>query len=359
MTAAAAADASASVVVAIPARDEAERIGGCLQALAGQTRPPDGVVLLANNCRDATAAVAEALAPVLPFALHVIRHDFPPEAATAGQARHRVMAQAADHAGPNGWLLTTDADGIPAPDWVECTLHAFAAGADAVCGCIVADPAEAALIPDHLRADDVLETTLLALLDELAARVDPDPADPWPRHTQAAGASLAATVTAFRRVGGIPPLPAGEDRAFVAALARIDAAIRHDPAVVVTVSARQQGRTLGGMADTIRRRMVRQDEWTDDSVEPAVDAFRRLDFRRRVRHAWTAGAAVDPALAIDLGIEPGVFRTALRQPAFGAAWQDLQACSPFLHRRRVRFTELPRQIDYARQLLASLSPVHP
>jgi hypothetical protein len=36
---------------------------------------------------------------------------------------------------------------------------------------------------------------------------------------------------------------------------------------------------------------------------------------------------------------------------FGAAWAKVQAKTPFLTRRRVRFAELPRQIAHARKLL--------
>jgi hypothetical protein len=104
------------------------------------------------------------------------------------------------------------------------------------------------------------------------------------------------------------------------------------------------------MADTIRRRIQRQDEFTDDMVEPAVDAYRRYDFRRRVRQAWQK-KSLPPELDIDLGISPQVLAAMLAEPYFGKAWACIEAASPFLIRRRVRFTELPRQIDHALHLL--------
>jgi hypothetical protein len=72
---------------------------------------------------------------------------------------------------------------------------------------------------------------------------------------------------------------------------------------VVSVSGRWIGRAPGGMADTIRRRMQRQDEFTDEQVEPAVDACRRYDFRSRARRAWRR-QSLSPELAIDLGLSP-------------------------------------------------------
>lgn len=341
-------------VVAIPARNEAARITNCLLALARQTRRPDGVVLLLNNCTDATEAIARRLASHLPYRLHVVCHTFPPALANAGNARRLAMRYAADLAAGDGVLLTTDADTIVADDWVERNLRAIHAGAEVVCGRVVIDPVEAALIPAHLHADDARERELAAMLDAIACLLDPDLADPWPRHTEAAGASLAVTYAAFMRVGGIPAVAAGEDRAFVRALARIDAPIRHDPSIQVITSGRLIGRAPGGMADTISRRMRKQDEFADDTLEPAANAYRRIDFRRRARVAWQQrplGRLAPRELSADLGIADAALQSILDTSCFGAAWAEIEAQSPYLLRRRVRFAELPREIAYARQLL--------
>ena len=343
-----------SIVVAIPVKNEADRIGACLRSLGRQTVMPCAVLLLLNNCTDGTGAAVRALAVTLPYKLHIKCHTLPSPVANAGHARRMAMQHAAELAGFGGILLATDADAVVAHDWIERNLLALSAGADLVCGRAVVDPAEAALIPSHLHADDAREFELAELLDHIAARLDPDPADPWPRHTEAAGASLAVTVAAFKRSGGIPPVDSGEDRDFVKALTRIDARIRHDPTVKVTVSGRIHGRAPGGMADTIRRRMCQQDEFVDDSLEPAIDAYLRIDFRRRVRSAWheqAAGCAPSKELAADLGISGPMFQHLVSRRFFGTSWAEIEARSPLLLRRRVRFTELPGQIAYARQLL--------
>jgi len=184
--------------------------------------------------------------------------------------------------------------------------------------------------------------------------IDPDLNDPPDRHTEASGASLAVSVAAFDRAGGIPPVASGEDRALVDALRRIDARIRHDPEINVIVSGRIEGRARDGMADAIRRRMIRQDEFTDTQVEPAHNAFRRLTLRRRVRLAWRSGV-VQGTLAAHLSLHPQALAEALSARFFGAAWVELEKCSPVLRREPVRFVDLPAEIVAANRLLAWLA----
>ncbi len=340
-------------IVAIPVRDEAERIGACLHALNEQTTVPDAVVLLLNNCTDGTEAIARAMAPRMRFGLHIACRKLPPHQANAGHARRLAMALAARRAGTDGVLLTTDADTVVPPDWVRRNLTGLLRGADLVCGRVVVDPVEAALIPAHLRHDDALEHRLIDLTEEITWIIDPDPRDPPPRHTEGSGASLAVWVSAYDQVGGIPAIPSGEDRAFVASLRRIDAAIRHDPEIEVVVSGRVVGRAEGGMADAIRRRMVKQDEFTDDAIEPAADTLRRVSLRRRARLVWS-GVTTDRHLAADLGVDAATLKRALAGPNFGEAWAAVEALGVLATRRRVRFVDLQREIAAAEALLSRL-----
>jgi glycosyltransferase involved in cell wall biosynthesis len=339
----------ANCVVAIPVRDEAERIRSCLTALNAQIRPPDAVVLLLNNCTDETEMIVRAMAPHLRFHLDTVRRELPSAHANAGHARLLAMQWAAGRAGEDGVLMTTDADTVVPPDWITRNLRALETGADIVCGQAVIDPLEATMIPAHLHADDALECRLITLLDTLAWMVDPEPHDPPPRHTDASGASLAVRADVFRRVGGIPDIPAGEDRAFVRALWMMNARVRHDPAIQVVVSGRMIGRADGGMADAIGRRIIQQDEFTDAEAEPAEDAFRRYRLRYRARCAW-AGTP-DATLASDLGLFRAHLSACLANRFFGSAWADLEVCSAILQRRRVRFVDLPKQIAVAEALL--------
>ncbi len=341
------------VVVAIPVRNEVARIQGCLRALARQQgAAADRVVLLLNGCIDGTRQAIEDIAPSLAVAIEIVERDLHGEDATAGMARSLAVAHAAHGLTARDILMTTDADGAVAPNWVAANLDALAQGADIVCGRAVIDWAEALLIPDHLHADDALECRLGALIDEIATLVDPQPHDPWPRHTEHSGASLAFTVAAWRRAGGIPPIPCGEDRAFVDRLRDIDARIRHDPNVQVTVSGRTQGRAAGGMADTIRRRMVVQDEFIDAALEPASDRYRRVSLRALARALWSGKTTDAQPLIEALGVDNAIVHRAMAAKHFGQAWTALEQACPVLSFRRVRFRDLPAEIEAAETLRA-------
>ena len=243
-----------SAIIAIPVRNEAQHISKCLFALAQQSQSIRyGVLLLLNNCTDDTSAIVRDLASRLPLPVAAVSVTLPEARATAGHARRLAMDLAARCMRPDGVLMTTDADGRVYPDWLAANLSAFRGGADAVAGCAELDPADAPNIPARLHEDDARECAYDRVLDQINALLDPDPFDPWPRHTEHSGASLAVTLKAYRRAGGIPPVPIGEDRAFVEALRKVDTRIRHSPAVRVVVSGRIVGRAAGGMADTIRR----------------------------------------------------------------------------------------------------------
>ncbi len=344
------------IVVAIPVRDEAALIGDCLRALALQGGAAADILLLVNNSRDGTAVLARAACPTLPCRVHVVEHEFPPEQATAGHARRLAVQLACDLTRPGGIVATTDADGCVAPDWLAATLAAFEAGADAVCGRAVIDPVDALRIPRHLHEDDALEVAYGAALDRIAALLDPDPADPWPRHTEESGASIAVRREVLLQAGGVPAVRSGEDRLLLAALRRIDARIRHDPAVWVTVSGRTQGRAEGGMADTIARRIVRQDSHLDEAMEKVADRVRRIGLRRLLRVAWAQGGQgrIGPDLLDELCVAPDRLRSWLASRYFGAAWALVEQHSPVLVRSPVLRQDLPAQLRLARDVLARL-----
>ncbi|WP_428376889.1 glycosyltransferase [Lichenicoccus sp.] len=349
-------------VVAIPVCNEADHIARCLGALDSQRGARiDQVVLLLNNCTDASEAVIERVRPMLdlPIVMHV-RH-VRPDLCTAGRARSEAMALAARVAGPHGIVATTDADGEVAPDWAVHTRAAFRAGVDAVCGRAEIDPADAMQISAALHEDDAREVAFGAMLDEIHALADPDPADPLPRHTEHSGASIAVTVAAWRRAGGMLPLPTGEDRGFLRSLRLVDATVRHAPDVRVTVSGRLHGRAAGGMAETMARRMIRQDEMLDADLEPAAICLRRATLRARARLAWRERGTISSSwskavqnLAADAQLPVLDVARWVRMARFGAAWAGIEAASPALIRIAVARGALDLQVAAAQRILTGL-----
>ncbi|NHN87141.1 glycosyltransferase [Acetobacter conturbans] len=285
-------------IVAIPACNEEEHIVPCLLALADQGKyRPDKVVVWINNTDDSTVERASAVRGELPFLLEIVEVRYAPASAHAGRARHDAMAHAARHAPHDALLFTTDADGEVARDWMRCTLEAFTRyDVAAVFGRALLLPGEAGKIPPHLHEDEAAEQVYGALLDQIGSLIDPDPHDPWPRHTEHSGASIAVTYEAWARVGGIPFVASGEDRAFYTALRLAELPVRHAPEVKVYVSARLVGRAAGGMAETIARRILRQDEYVDDVLEAVSTRLLRIRRAAGRQRKGVTGRPVLPAL---------------------------------------------------------------
>jgi len=323
--------------VIIPVRDEQETLWECLAALAGQvdargrSLDPSSfeVIVLANNCRDGSAALAGRFAESRPgFALRVAEVDLPTASAHVGTARKMVMDEACrrliEVGRPRGVIASTDGDTRVAPGWLAATLRAVDLGADAVGGDVRTDRAGRASLGDQARRAYLGDVVYGRLLTELEARIDPDPGDPWPRHHHHTGASLAVTAEAYRLVGGLPPLPTSEDLALVRALRRSDLTVRHCPAVRVVTSTRRIGRARSGMADTLNA-------WADAGRHPRVESpavsearFRR---RRRLREFWQSAR---PGPGSDLTPPPGFDRRRLigllrTSPTFAAFLESAEA----------------------------------
>ena len=249
-------------VVAIPVKDEEERLPACLRALAqqrdrsGQPIPPTlvRIVVFANNCTDQSASLARKLGECLSLDVRVVEARLPPAAAHAGAARRAAMdlaeAWLVEGGEKDGVILTTDADSQVAPNWIAENLAAFEAGAEAVLGRIDLDE-EGELLPEALHRRGELEDTYERLLTELSWLLDPLEHNPWPHHATISGASLGITRAAYCRVGRLPRVPLGEDKALIALLSRQDARIRYCPTVHVITSGRTNGRAPGGVADTL------------------------------------------------------------------------------------------------------------
>jgi hypothetical protein len=324
--------------IVIPAKDEAAQLPATLAALAaqvdlhGQALPACSfeVIVLANNCHDATAGTVRAQARQLPgLQLHVAELSLPPAQAHVGRARRLLMDEACarlEQVGqPAGLILSTDADTRVAPDWLAATLAAIAAGAEAVGGRILTQPGEQATLA-AVRHTQLRDAAYHLLRARLESQLDPAPADPWPRHHQHFGASLALTARAYRRVGGLPELRYLEDEALWQALQRHDVPVRHSPAVRVFTSGRHEGRVEVGLSWQLR-------QWAtlhQQQAEPLVDCPAQLAAlwraRRQLRAAWAGRAALEATTAQTLKLGFRDLSALLRQtPTFGQLWEEVLA----------------------------------
>jgi hypothetical protein len=353
-------------VVAIPVRDEEERLPACLRALArqrdrfGQPIPPMlvRVVVFANNCADQSASIARSLSKCSALDVSVVEARLPPATAHAGAARRAAMdiaeAWLVEAGEKDGVILTTDADSQVAPNWIAENLAAFEAGAEAVLGSIDLDE-EGARLPEALHRRGELEDTYERLLTELSWLLDPLEHNPWPHHATISGASLGITLAAYRSVGRLPRVPVGEDKALIALLSRQDAKIRYCPTAHVITSGRTHGRAPGGVADTLAIRSRQPDAFCDEALEPFRTAFARASWRGRLRRLHGEGRLVlGQDWASKLGISAADVNDIINEPAFGAAWSIIEDRSPLFARQLLRPAELPEQIAIARRSLASL-----
>lgn len=339
-------DPELRLCVVIPVRDEARRLPAALRALADQ-RERDGtpfdrrcfeVIVLANNCSDSSAAIVRSFAARHQgLALHAVEVRFPTAVAHVGHARASLMEEACrrlESVG-GGVIASTDGDTCVAGDWLAETFAAVDAGADAVGGRIrlghdVGMPPTLARIA---RRDELYQR----LRSRLEHMIDPDDADPWPRHHQHFGASLALTSAAYRAVGGLPPIRFLEDEALYQALRRHDLGVRHSELVAVTTSARRHGRVEVGYSWQLRRWSEQAVSCADAEVDDPAPWVVLVALRRRLRRAWSAQrvagrAAPTPATRAALMAlagrhalpGPWLLRELRRAESFGVLWQAVE-----------------------------------
>ena len=118
-----AAETELRFLVLVPAHNEESMVGRCLEAIESDCRPSDRVLVVADRCTDATAAIARSLG-----ALVLERgEDEEPGRAAARQA-------GLEHARELEWdaVLMLDADSVIEPGFFVACERALATGAPAV-----------------------------------------------------------------------------------------------------------------------------------------------------------------------------------------------------------------------------------
>jgi hypothetical protein len=343
-------------VVAIPARNEASRVERCLEGLARQEGvKPFGVLVLINGTTDTTFSVAVAQGRKDGLPLMVVDTELPTRHCNAGAARGMAVQMAMRRiATEEGSVFTTDADSVAPRRWIAEYNSVLDTGCDAVAGLsrLLSDDMED--LPRSLLHRGIQEERYETCLDALEAWIDPIPHDPWPRHYQASGANLALRVGALYKMDREPWPACGEDMALVRSLQAHDCRVRHDTTQQVLTSGRLFGRARGGMADTMRKRILDPESPCDERLEALESAYFRAQTRRLFRelHASGSWAGHVPALARRVRIPGEILKKAFASEGFGAAWQAIEMTSPPLIRRPLRPTQLAAECARGEALLA-------
>jgi hypothetical protein len=239
---------------------------------------------------------------------------------------------------------------------VRDNLAALARGVDAVAGRFILEPAEAARLPATLHARGALEGRYESLLVEMFARLDPEAFNPYPNHWTASGATLAVRRSMYLRVGGMPALSVGEDRAFLALVRAKGGRVRHAPEIEVVTSGRLDGRAVGGAADTMQARCRDLDALCDPRLEPLGRALARIAWRHYLRALHARGWLSRTVLwAPMLGIGPAFAAHAAAAPVFDQAFAEIEAASGRLRYTALYPRDLPRQIKRAARVVALLN----
>jgi glycosyltransferase involved in cell wall biosynthesis len=219
------------VTVVVPAHDEADGIAACLasvDAAAAAIAPvPVRVVIVLDDCADATADLARAFAPTAAAVAVEVR--------TVRLRRVGAVRAAGFAGGPRGarsWYATTDADSLVPSSWLRA--HLLSAGRhDMFVGTV-----------------DVVDWSPrpLGLAAAYAARYQRASSH---RHVHAT--NLGVRASTYWQVGGFIDAGAHEDVALVSAVEAAGGVVDWSSAEPVVTSARRSGRTPTGFSEYLNR----------------------------------------------------------------------------------------------------------
>lgn len=216
------------LVIAVPARDEAERIPRALRAIAAArdhlvaVEPAARVTLVvaADGCTDTTSSLARLAGVAV-----VETSD------GVGAARGAAIRVGLALDPQACWIVNTDADSVVPPHWLIAHVAAERAGVDVLLGSIRPDAVEAG--PHRYAQWLALER-------------------PQEQHDHVHGANLGVRTSVYRSVGGFPEWDVDEDVALVARCRAAGARVLSTDRAPVITSARLDGRTAGGLAGWFR-----------------------------------------------------------------------------------------------------------
>lgn len=228
-----------AIVVVVPAHDEAELLGRCLDALAraiDQSPVPCVVRIVLDACSDASAEIAAQW----PFPVLALEANAVGVARASGidSALQAIRATGGrPPPSPQGiWIANTDADSVVHPSWLSLQCELADEGADVLLGTVRPDFAD--LAPPHR--------------------------EHWLRtHTPGApagnthGANLGIRASTYLAAGGFPCVARNEDVRLVETCRASGAHVRASDRAEVMTSGRSEGRAPGGYADFVRETALR------------------------------------------------------------------------------------------------------
>jgi glycosyltransferase involved in cell wall biosynthesis len=243
-------------IVVVPARDEETRIAASLQSLGDQRDMPVGsyeVIVVLDGCRDRTLQVVQQSARGARASgrppVHTLTVSRPRGVGGARRLGMDIACLRLTQVGrEHGLIVSTDADTTVATNWLSAQLAIAGSGAAAIGGLIELDPAEQGTLDPRALAERERSAArrLAGVVEQTAAGVAAE-------HHHFSGASLALTVDAYRRCGGLPVRAALEDEALARVLTRQGIPIHRSRQVRVRTSARTDGRAPRGLAQDLTR----------------------------------------------------------------------------------------------------------
>ncbi|HLS04349.1 MAG TPA: glycosyltransferase [Actinomycetales bacterium] len=237
------------LAVVIPAFNEAAGITATLKALAQQDDLDFDVVICDNNSTDATVAVIEYfIAERQLTRWRVVSEKQKGTGAAADTAIRAAIAAGATH------IARTDADCLPARNWVRLIRAAFSSGSELIAGKLIARTDDRSVSPLQQRVLAAAVAIAGAFGRFRPGNQGPDYLGPY---MMSAGCNMAITSELYENAGGFPRTAiedVHEDRALVNAVRKISWRYRAHPEVIVFASARRADawgllRTLGWYAD--------------------------------------------------------------------------------------------------------------
>lgn len=344
-------------IIAIPIHNEQDRLDNCLIAIekAMQSVSEYGrLLLLINNSNDASLEKAISFAKRTTSAVEIFDVSINKASSCAGPARALALDLANLLVGAHGAIITTDADSIVDSNFVLNHLKALDQPAAMVCGNVLIDRAEESRLPKEFLLRNRAEQNYWLLCNQLSSILAPDALNPWPHHCHVSGANMSIKASIYSRIGGLPRVDAGEDRALEHRVRQYDYPIYYSDAAKVTTSCRLLGRAKDGMASTLNQRLKLGDFICDSRLEPAAMVWRRAKLYTALRNKWQHIDSVVKMLRL-LKLSPATIEQAKQSHSFGSFLTIIETHSPYLYKRELNSSRLLNEIKALQIIISRIS----